>query len=182
MNKTDIFANVDNSDAIISFVGTSGTGKTILANKLATYMPHKYFISNITSNVPVQERGTPKGQEQILRNYIEMFEKYENSGFICDRTLFDVCAYSLQSNAWSSQKVKDVLTAYTQCKFYPSYLFYVPIEFDVPKGDADRDPFIKIRDSVDVLIKVLLKTYALPYFTVHGTLEERLDQICDALR
>ena len=181
MEDISIFEDIELSSASISFAGASGTGKTTLAHAIAELMPTKELITNITRKVAVEDRGTPEGQQKILQNYIKELRENELEGFICDRTLFDVCAYSLASGAWDEDKVKTILDAYVQCEFYPTYLFYVPIEFEPPTGDPDRDVYLGIRRKMDDILVRLLSEYSLGFIVLHGNKDERMVQIKEAL-
>ena len=170
-----VFNKINDSDASIGFAGASGTGKTTLAHALATLLPAKHLVTNVTRRVAVQDRGTNSGQEEILKYYMaELQQGVDEGGCICDRTIFDVCAYSLASGAWTKDKVDGILTLYTRCEFYPTYLFYVPIEFDVTESDPLRVKFIKDRKVMDKYLRELLAEYSLGFTIVTGTVEERM--------
>ena len=179
---TTVYDIVNYSDANIAFAGASGTGKTTLAHALAKLLPSKHLITNVTRKVEVSERGTDKGQQQILKYYMAELQKYAEEGFICDRTIFDVCAYSLASGAWTKDKVDGILTLYTRCEFYPTYLYYVPIEFEPPLGDPHRDKFLSTRAIMDEHLRALLTEYSLGFTVLTGDIENRMKLIENSLK
>jgi hypothetical protein len=56
----------------------------------------------------------------------------------------------------------------------------VPIEF-LPIDDGVRESDVEFQKSIDILIQQFLRQHNLPYMMVHGTPQERCDQIIQVL-
>lgn len=134
-------------------------------------------VTNTTRSVPKELRGTREGQYKILGAYTSKLNEY-TKGWICDRSIFDVCAYSLLAGVWTTAEVHSILSQYSTKAYYPHYIFYLPIEFPLVQ-DGERPT--KGREEVDEIILRLLKTYY-PYFkTVRGSITDRVDSIVEFL-
>lgn len=166
-------------DLRIAFTGTHSTGKTTLCNALSEELDITNVI-NLTRDVPKDMRGTKEGQELILTNYLYRIPRLD-SHYVVDRSILDIIAYSLTANiGWSSSMVGGLMEFYKHSNFYPTHLFYLPIEFELVQ-DGER-PDEKSRITVDSYIQELMG-YNLPNMhTITGTVEERLSKINEILR
>ena len=155
---------------IVSFTGAESTGKTTLVDQL-DFGLHK--VTSLTRKVPKELRGTHAGQDRILSNYLAELSLLAPQGFICDRTLFDVCAYSKVAGVWSDAEIDKVLRLYPYTSFYPDYLFYLPIEFPMVQDGGRPEG---IREEIDKYIRQYVETYAPQYYTLKGSIPQRLEE------
>lgn len=168
----------------IEFIGAQGTGKTTIVNLLKEYgIP---IIDGVvrdlvnTYNIPINEKGSANSQETIFRCYKNIFEnKYAD--YISTRSLFDVVAYTqyLYLKSGDDHDLRDeVLTQVQELRDYLSFnkdviYIYFPIEFEL-EGDGVRSVNKEYQKEIDHIITNLLKSTKVKYYTIHGSVEERM--------
>lgn len=159
----------------IAFVGAHSTGKTTLCDALSAELKIPKVV-NMTRDVPKELRGTAVGQELILTNYLYKVARLEGD-YVIDRTPVDNMAYSLANNLpWNPRMIDGVLKFYAKSSFFPTHIFYLPIEFDMVQ-DGER-PDEELRKLVDVHIQRILGiSLDGMYTTLNGSVEERLARI-----
>lgn len=163
----------------IIFTGTQGTGKTTILNELKDLYP---TITNVCrtlgqKGVKLNEMGDTESQAKIFDTYNELLKQ---NHFISDRGLSDVFGYSewLEKNG---KITKDELTReydkyVDYINNYPAVYFYFPIEFPV-ENDGIRSVDEGFREEIDKNIHGNLLAHNIPFFTVRGSVEERLELI-----
>lgn len=169
----------------IILTGSQSTGKSSVLN----YFQNTYLncITEVTRNlakqgVKINEGGDGDGQIKIFETYEKLLN--QDIDYISDRGLTDVLAYSfylykrgrVSSEVLNNQKmrVKEFF------EHNPNILvFYFPIEFDVVSdGVRSTDP--NFRKEIDEYIENFLSEF-IPnkYYTIHGTVGERIRFIID---
>ena len=159
----------------IAFSGSHGTGKTTLVKLIS----EKYGIpavTNVTRHVPPELRSTREGQFLILDSYIAEVSSLKS--YVADRSVADICAYSLNSKTWSHEEVRAVLSRYKLSRYYPNLIFYLPIEFPI---EDDGHRFVKDQDKVDHQVASLVATFLPNNYIIRGTVDERMAQISVAI-
>lgn len=168
----------------ICLTGSHGTGKTTILNelkKLPQFKDYK-FISEVLRNLgkeglPLNKESNNETQLLAFNEYIKLF--ILNKDFISDRGLFDVRAYT--KAAWLRGNIKDFILEYQAevIGFYKNYfdkIIYFPIEFSL-ELDGVRDEDLLYQEEIDDYIKRILKEEQIPFITVSGTVEQRLETI-----
>lgn len=161
----------------IQFTGTQSTGKTTLVTEIEKRLGVKALI-NQTRSVPKELRGTAAGQMMIYDHYCNVWDSQEES-YACDRTMYDMCAYSKVAGVWDDSFIAGLLMNYRWARFYPSLIVYLPIEFPMTQ-DGER-PDDANRREVDKCIRGLLTKYCPRFITATGSVEERLQYIFSEL-
>jgi len=164
----------------IALSGSQSVGKTTLANKLNKHLKLPYIhevarsMINLTKeyNVDYRElKGTDHFyfQEAILNIQYMLESLYQFTGFISDRSLIDIQAYS-KHYMRASYNVYD-------------YIIYVPIEFALEQ-DGIRHKGQDFQKEIDQKIQKLLKQYIPEHkiITVTGSVEERVEQVLKAIK
>ena len=163
----------------IAFTGAEATGKTTLALELKKNLVNLEVIKP-TRMVRNYLEKSDDIQKQIMAVYIDALMERADKGFICDRTLFDVCAYSLVKGVWDRSYIDGILAMYARTKIFPDFIFYTPIEFDFVQDGGRPEG---TREQVDSYIIELLMAHApTDYVAVLGTVEERMDTILSTIR
>lgn len=178
-----ILLKINNKNIMkILLTGTQSTGKSTVLKEFENdgWDVITEVVRNLSKEgIKINEMGDEEGQNKIFDTYKELLNG--NKIYISDRGLTDVAAY----------------TWYLVCKgkVHPSILWkqlediddffknnhdvlvcYFPIEFPVV-DDGVRSVDEEFRKQIDNYIKDILDTREIPYITVTGTVEERVNQI-----
>ena len=170
----------------VILTGAQGTGKTTLMNELAKDGTRTLSVARDTAeaNGWTAENGTNEEYQKALFSDLKK-ELSSKKSYISDRGLSCVAAYTFEK-AIAGEIAKE--TADKQyidiVKFAEAnpdaLLVYVPIEFPV-EDDGVRSTDEAHRAAIDFLIRNILETSGIPYITVHGSVEERRQQVEDKL-
>ena len=177
----------------IILTGAQGTGKTTILKLFSQAHPEYNTITEIVRNlaktdkINVNEHGDITSQRKIFDLYCTLLDQEE---FISDRGLTDVMSYT----DWTADEKMDdadgmamdfefireekILRNYNNT--HDVLYVYFPIEFSV-EDDGFRSTSESFRKSIDKRIKHILEKNKIEYITVHGTPEERLKQIEEAI-
>ena len=165
---------------IICFIGSGSTGKTTLGTELGNRLGIPY-VESPTRKVSGKLQGvTAEGQRECIKNYYEEYEK-STPPVIFSRTIFDVVAYSMAYTVWSMEECGCWIKNYKQSEFYPDYIFYLPIEFEAVK-DGVRDVYLRKQTEVDDAINMILTKCKIKYYTISGSVDERVNKILEILK
>ncbi len=167
----------------IILTGSQGTGKsTVLNHYKGTYPVITEVVRNLSKKgVKINEMGDEEGQRKIFNEYVKLFKK---KNFISDRGLTDVYAYSLyhfDQGKLSLDELSQEAGKIDELKKEDILWVYFPIEFDVV-DDGVRSTNEEYRKYIDEAIKQTLDSFGIKYITVHGTVEERIKQIDQAIK
>lgn len=172
----------------ILLCGASGTGKTTVLNKFKEegFDVVTEVVRTLVKEkgIKINEMGDEEGQKII---FDAVDESVKNDYIVADRCWVDVLAYT----AWSVKQEtidKSIMMPFIE-HFIDSMTYqennvlfvYFPIEFPVT-DDGVRSTDEEYRKSIDIYIKGILKESGYHYITVHGTPEERVEQIKKAVR
>jgi len=167
----------------IGFAGAQGTGKTTLVLEMLKEMPdfkqynniHRLLAQNLDDFNLNQDANNIS---QIVATACTTVQMMTQDKIIADRTLIDTFAYTdlakKVTNKWEIEN-----TFAPALKFY-DIIFYCPIEFEMEE-DGVRDGDQWFRNQIDQRIKHHLDHYNMNYVTLTGTIEERMNQIREAL-
>ena len=163
----------------IAFIGSHGVGKTTLLNSI----PHSYKIKELARKQLITDT---KPHNMSLSDRILFQKKYwqlqlgaENekreTGFLSDRTLLDIIAYS-----YGILDIKEIKEMFNQCVDRYDYLFYIPIEFSL-KVDEVRSANKEYQRYIDnIIFKLIQRLQTLDnkvkISTLRGSVEQRKNQ------
>lgn len=163
----------------IGITGTMSVGKTTLADKLGQYEKFKnYQIFTERSKylsdlgIPLNTNSTLCGQFVFLaERATEMFSE----NMISDRTIYDVCAFTLSSKTigWYEKRAF-VEAARLLIHHYDLVVYVLPENIPIEdNGIREIDP--EYRDKINFVIREMLVEYPpTKLVTVKGTTEERI--------
>lgn len=168
----------------IIFTGAQGVGKTSVLNyfkendyKVITEVVRKLAKKGIKIN----QEGDEKGQAKIFNEYKKLLSVIDGSGYISDRGLVDVVAYTVYlakhgnvSKEFADKQIKQLMKFREQ---NPDITYcYFPIEFDVV-DDGVRSIDEQFRSEIDEIIKHLLRDCNINPITVRGTVDDRVKKV-----
>lgn len=177
----------------INFVGAQGTGKTMLleAARKDEYFKDFQFCTEIVrdlvkkKNLSINESGNAKSQKVFFDAYNKILNR---DGYISDRCIIDVHAYTnylfdykstndekeIQSLYKEILREKSILKSLNKKSF--GIIIYFPIEFElVDDGVRSLNP--DFQRFIDNKIKDILDKYQLSFYTIRGSVEQRLKQL-----
>jgi nicotinamide riboside kinase len=161
----------------IAFCGSHGTGKSTLMNELAKLSVfHNYtFIDSISRNLP---KGWKDKRSQAYVNNRYLYKHLFYRNFVSARSFYDAWAYSLEN----------VGLTFHFCRFNMGihlikydFLFYIPIEFNII-DDNYRPIDTEYQKKIDTNLLKLLTYANIPFYTITGSVEQRLTQIRDIIK
>lgn len=177
----------------INFVGAQGTGKTTLletARKDEVFKDFQFCTEIIRDlvkkkNLSINESGNVKSQKAFFDAYNKILNK---DGYISDRCIIDVHAYTNYLYDYkSSNSEKEFQSLYKEILRENSILkslnkdsfgiiIYFPIEFELV-DDGIRSLNVYFQEYIDQYIVNTLNKYQLPFYTIRGSVEQRLKQL-----
>ena len=175
----------------IGISGAHGTGKTTLVQLLAPElniskidktMRNTWESFSVTDFEKLPADARSVFQNYLLLNQINREDEESVNGFIADRSVVDILAYTISHSNMSESElsifehlVKERLKCYT-------HLIYTPIEFEVENEYLRAN--IDSRERIDSIIKSYIDKWIKPneYLEVHGSIEYRMKQIREYLK
>lgn len=171
----------------ILFTGAQGTGKTSVMETLPDLLPK---LKGITRTC-IKEKNLTINKESNDVSQCAIFDAYErqliaDNSFISERSLIDVVAFTeyqclhkkCSAKVFHEQVKKLVLFI----KENPTAVHvYFPIEFD-PVEDGTRSTDKDYQRAIDDLIFATLIDCGANFITVHGTIEERVEQVTNLIK
>lgn len=172
----------------ICLTGAQGTGKTTVLN---IFKEHGWpVVTEVVRNL-VKEKGITINQDGTNETQMLVFNTYKDilgskDHYVSDRGLTDVMGYTAVG-VIEDKVDSDILIK--QCEALQEFVednrdivyVYFPIEFPVV-ADGTRSTDEDYRTAVDESIHDLLNDlgdFDIDYLTVHGTPEERFNQIME---
>lgn len=168
--------------------GAQGVGKTTVLNYFkGTFLtPITEVARNLNKQgVKINEDGDKSSQDIIFNTYWDKLN--QDIDYISDRGLTDVIAYTsyLDDMGKINDNHETLINQLNKLELFiknnpNAIVVYFPIEFEM-ENDGVRSTNESFRTSIDNRIKELLNYFYSNYITVHGTPEERIKQIIDAI-
>lgn len=172
----------------VILTGAQSVGKTTALNYFkGTFLtPITEVARNLNKQgVKINEDGDKSGQDIIFNTYWDKLN--QDIDYISDRGLTDVIAYTsyLDDMGKINDNHETLINQLNKLELFiknnpNAIVVYFPIEFEMV-NDGVRSTNESFRTSIDNRIKELLNYFYSNYITVHGTPEERIKQIIDAI-
>ena len=168
----------------IVFTGTHGVGKTTLAKKISKLINIPYIEE--TALEMKSEYSTlslypnTNEQTQLMIFLRQLFKENKHHVGIFDRCLFDCIAYSVASNLFGEDIIKEMIDIATQKTKEFDYIFLVT-------RFADNVPYAWYRDLdcngamfIESIIVSLLQSFK--YYVIYEkSFDERVEKIMDVI-
>ena len=169
----------------IGFCGTMSVGKTTLVKALKELPEFKDYHFRTERSKHLMNLGIPLNTDSTLKGQLvfasERAAELMQEKIITDRTVIDVMAFNELSESMEDHE-----------KFYlNATLYYLVDEYDVlfyvsPEGveiedNGVRETDAKYREAVDKKIKSIVGMYRKDTITIKGTVEERIEQVKNAV-
>jgi nicotinamide riboside kinase len=166
----------------IGLTGTMSCGKTTLAKALGELEQFKDYIIQTERSKYLSSLGIPLNTESTLPGQFvflaERASELLHENIITDRTIWDVCSFTLSSKSIDDWSKQDFVNAAMRLKDYYDLIIYVS-PLGVPIEDNGlRTTDLGYRVKIDTAIQMALEEYKpIKLIKVEGTTEERIATI-----
>ena len=166
----------------IGLTGTMSVGKTTLANALGELDQFKDHSVYTERSKYLRDLGIPLNTDSTLNGqFVFLAERatellYPN--IIADRTIWDVCAFTLGAKSINDFDKRTFVEAAMMFRNQYDLVIYVDPHGIVMEDNGVRETDLHYRRKIDEVIKMSLAEY-LPkrLITVEGTTEQRISTI-----
>jgi len=166
----------------IGLAGTMSVGKTTLAKALGEIDRFKNHSVQTERSKYLRDLGIPLNTDSTLRGqFVFLAERSSEllvDNIITDRTIWDVCSFTLGASSISDYEKRTFVEAAMNLKDYYDVVIYVS-----PRGVEIEDNGIRTTDlnyriKIDTAIQMSLQEYKPKHLIrVEGTTEERIATI-----
>jgi nicotinamide riboside kinase len=171
----------------IGLAGTMSVGKTTLARALGEIDPLRDHSTWTERSKYLRDLGIPLNTDSTLRGqFVFLAERatellYDN--IITDRTIWDVCAFTLSAKSINDWSKREFVSAAMNLREYYDYVIYVSPEGVEMEDNGVRETDMVYRSKIDKVIQMLLNEYQpTNLITVKGSTEERIATIISNIK
>jgi nicotinamide riboside kinase len=166
----------------IGLVGTMSVGKTTLAKALGELDQFKDHSVQTERSKYLSNLGIPLNTDSTLRGqFIFLAERASEllvDNIITDRTIWDVCAFTLSAKSITDWEKRDFVTAAMYLRDYYDLVIYVSPRGVAMEDNGVRETDMQYRRKIDEVIKMSLIEYQPKrLIEVEGTTDERIATI-----
>jgi len=166
----------------IGLAGTMSVGKTTLAKALGETDPFKDYSVQTERSRYLNNLGIPLNTDSILPGqFIFLAERASEllaNNIITDRTIWDVCSFTLSSKTITDFEKQAFVNAAMHLKDYYDLVIYVSPRGVDMEDNGIRETDLGYRMKIDWTIQEALKEYKPKrLIEVEGTTEERIATI-----
>jgi nicotinamide riboside kinase len=166
----------------IGLAGTVSVGKSTLVKHLSTLEQFKNYHTATERSKYLRDQGITLNDDSTIKGQFvfaaERSLELMHSDLITDRTIYDVCAFTMSAKSISwTDKIKLVESFITIKDDYDVIIYVSPEGVEI-EDNGVRTTDSEYRDKIDFVIKGLLKEYPPKrLIEVKGTTEERINLI-----
>lgn len=163
----------------IAFVGSHGTGKStlleILQNRPELIGHRVYDGIGRAVHTGSKEKWSLKRKQRYFNRYY-VWRHYWSKNFIASRSIYDTFGYSkLMVGLWFNYRLMNWAIRH----IHYDYLFYLPIEFPLEEDGVRYGR--ELQEQHDNETRLILDYHHIPYHTLTGTVQDRVDQLAGIL-
>ena len=166
----------------IGLTGSMSVGKTTLAKALGELEQFKDYNIQTERSKYLRDLGIPLNTDSTLRGqFVFLAERstellYDN--IITDRTIWDVCSFTLSAKSISDWEKRTFVEAAMNLKDYYDIVIYVSPNGVNMEDNGIRETNLEYRTKIDTVIQMALEEYQPnKLIKVEGTTEERIATI-----
>jgi nicotinamide riboside kinase len=166
----------------IGLVGTMSVGKTTLAKALGELDQFKGYTVQTERSKYLSNLGIPLNTDSTLPGqFIFLAERATEllqPNIITDRTIWDVCAFTLSAKSISDSEKRAFVEAAMCLKDYYDIVVYVSPRGVAMEDNGIRETDLRYRMKIDTAIQMALEEFKPKrLISVEGTTDERIATI-----
>ena len=170
----------------IGLCGTMSVGKTTLVKALQELPEFENYFFATERSKYLRDLGIPLNTDSTVRGqFVFMAERASeliNDNLVTDRTIWDVCAFTLSAKSISWFNKKSLVEAASTLMPYYDIVFYINPDGIEIEDNGVRETDAQYRNDINFAIVELLKQYKpTKLVEINGTTEQRIQQIKEAL-
>ncbi len=170
----------------IGLAGTMSVGKTTLAKALGEIDRFKDYVVQTERSKYLSNLGIPLNTDSTLPGqFVFLAERASEllvDNIITDRTIWDVCAFTLSAKSILDWEKRDFVTAAMHLRGYYDVVIYVSPDGVEMEDNGVRETDLNYRYRIDQVIQMSLNEYKpKKLITVKGSTEERIATIISQL-
>lgn len=170
----------------IGLCGTMSVGKTTLVKALQELPEFENYFFATERSKYLRDLGIPLNTDSTVRGqFVFMAERASeliNDNLVTDRTIWDVCAFTLSAKSISWFNKKSLVEAASTLMPYYDIVFYINPDGIEIEDNGVRETDAQYRNDINFAIVELLKQYKpTKLVEISGTTEQRIQQIKEAL-
>jgi len=170
----------------IGLAGTISCGKTTLVKALGELPEFKNYHLSVERSKYLRDLGVKLNTDSTVKGQLlfiaERASELFHENLITDRSIWDVCAFTLSANSISYDKKINLVQSAMLLKDEYDYIFYVSPEGVEIENNGVRETNSKYRDEIDKIIKLQLKLYPPKnLISISGTTDQRIKIIKETL-
>jgi len=170
----------------IGLTGTMSVGKTTLAKALGEIEMFKGYPVQTERSKYLRDIGVALNTDSTLKGQLvfaaERSIELMQTNIITDRTVYDVCAFTLSSKSmgWTEKRYFTELLLQLRDE-YDAIIYVSPIGVDI-EDNGVRTVDVEYRNKIDTTINEMLISFPpKKLITVKGSTEERINTIISQL-
>ena len=166
----------------IGLAGTMSVGKTTLARALGELDQFKNYSVQTERSKYLRDLGIPLNTDSTLRGqFVFLAERASEllvDNIITDRTIWDVCSFTLSAKSITDWEKQDFVDAAMHLRHYYDVVVYVSPRGVAMENNGIRETDMGYRMKIDWAIQESLKEFKPnKLIEVEGTTEERIATI-----
>ena len=166
----------------IGLAGTMSVGKTTLAKALSELDQFKDYTIQTERSKYLSDLGIPLNTDSTLRGqFIFLAERASEllvDNIITDRTIWDVCSFTLSAKSISDGEKRAFVDAAMYLKEYYDVVIYVSPRGISMEDNGIRETDLGYRMKIDAAIQMALEEFKPKrLISVEGTTDERIATI-----
>jgi len=170
----------------IGLTGTVSVGKTTLAKALGELEQFKGYSVQTERSKYLRDMGISLNTDSTLKGQLifaaERSIELMQTNIITDRTVYDVCAFTLSAKSIGSYDKQRFVELLMEIRRDYDAVIYVSPEGINIEDNGVRETNADYRNKIDITIKEMLKEFPpKKLITVSGSTEERINTIISQL-
>jgi nicotinamide riboside kinase len=170
----------------IGLCGSMSVGKTTLVKELAKLEQFKNYHITTERSKYLRDLGIPLNTDSTIKGQMifaaERATELFHSHLLTDRTIYDVCAFTLSAKSIEWYQKRELIEAFLNLRHEYDLIIYVSPDGVEIEDNGVRTIDVDYRKKIDTVIKEMLGWYPpKKLISISGTTENRISSILQNL-